>query len=153
MNLSDLLAEFGRSACLGALALDDRGLCRLRFDGRLVVDLELDADTGRLHVYSVLGAIPAEGREALYEEMLSANLFGQDTGGAVLAIDALQGEVLLCRTLEPEGLDVRGLTTLIGGFVDQVERWQERLARQPSQAAPAAKAELPPASAAMMLRA
>ena len=37
------------------LAFNDRGLCRLRFDGRFVVDMEVTDDETAIYLYSRLG--------------------------------------------------------------------------------------------------
>ena len=128
MNAADLIAEIGSQMNLPSLRLDENGQCRLVFDEKTVVDVEQDEAAGRLHLYSVLGRLPHEGREALYEQLLEANLFGRDTGGAVLAVDLFEDEVLLARTLATERLDFTEFAQIMGSFVDYCEAWSQRLA-------------------------
>ena len=48
-----------------ALAFNGDGLCRLRFDGRFIVDLEVTDDEDAIYLYARLGTLPAgeQGRE------------------------------------------------------------------------------------------
>ena len=41
------------------LAFNDNGLCRLRFDGRFIVDMEVADDETAIYLYSRLGQLPA----------------------------------------------------------------------------------------------
>lgn len=42
-----------------ALAFNGDGLCRLRFDGRFIVDLEVTDDEDAIYLYARLGTLPA----------------------------------------------------------------------------------------------
>lgn len=127
MTVNNLLAEFGRKAGLGALSLDDKGVCRLSFDGTLVVDLEHDSSAGVLHLYAVVGSIPADGKESLFARLLEANLFGAQTSGAALAIDRQRNEILLCRSIMPDALDAMAFEKILESFVNALEQQREQL--------------------------
>lgn len=116
-----------RKAGLGALALDNKGVCRLSFDDTLIVDLEHDDGAGVLHIYATVGPIPAEGKEEVYASLLSANLFGAETGGATLAIDRPRGEIVLCRAVDPEHLDPTAFENTLQAFVNALEQQRESL--------------------------
>lgn len=131
MTVNDLLAEFGRKAGLGSLGLDDQGVCRLSFDGSLIVDLEFDEDAGVLHLYSAVGPVPAGEREAVYQALLSANLFGRETGGATLALDRGRDEIMLCRALVPDHVDFLAFEAVLAAFVDALAGQRERLNSAP----------------------
>ncbi|HLO75766.1 MAG TPA: type III secretion system chaperone [Magnetospirillum sp.] len=131
MSVSDLLAEFGRKAGLGSLGLDGQGVCRLSFDGSLIVDLEFDDGAGVLHLYGTVGPVPAGDREAVYQRLLSANLFGRETGGATLALDGGRDEIVLCRALVPDHLDPLAFEAALAAFVDALEGQREQLKTAP----------------------
>ena len=54
-----------------ALAFNGDGLCRLRFDGRFIVDLEVTDDEDAIYLYARLGTLPAgeQGRELMARMM------------------------------------------------------------------------------------
>lgn len=143
MTITDLLADFGRKAGLGSLSLDESGVCRLSFDQSLIVDLEFDSGAGLLHIYSAVGPIPAEGKEAVFGALLSANLFGSETGGASLAIDPSQNEIILCRSVNPDHLDSTAFEGILESFVNHLEVHRERLDAAPTGAAPSSEAPMP----------
>ena len=57
-----------------ALAFNGDGLCRLRFDGRFIVDLEVTDDEDAIYLYARLGTLPAgeQGRELMDGEEIMA---------------------------------------------------------------------------------
>ena len=150
-EIDQLLYNLGHVAGLAQpLRFDEQGCARLMFDGHLAIDFERDQDAGLLQVYSVLGLLPAQGREALLLQLLQANLFGADTAGATLAIDsqtASGGDILLCRSVNVQGLAAPDFVRLVEQFVAAAEAWKERLATWQPSAAPEAAAALAPAPA------
>jgi len=108
MAFDDILAELGRTMGLGSLRLDENNVCRLRFGDDLVVDIEHVPARARFYLHAVVGAAPAAG-SPLLAEMLGANLFGQGTGDATLAVDPALGDVLLLRGFDEAGSDARGI--------------------------------------------
>lgn len=131
MKLDDALGALGRRMGVAGLAFNAEGVCRMVFDGRHVIDCERCGETGQqqAYLYSVIARQPAEGREALYQRLLAANLFGRETGDAVLALDAVAGEVLLQQKFDAEGLTEDAFATLVERFVDRVEHWSDALAQ------------------------
>jgi len=127
MDLDALLGELARDLGVSQLALDRNGVCRLVFDGKVVVDLEPSHDGRALHMYGVVARIPAEGREGLFASLLDANYFGQGTGKAALAIDSQNNEVVLQQQLELETLAASSFAQELQAFTDRLEDWQRRL--------------------------
>lgn len=70
------------------LAFNEQGLCRLRFDGRFIVDLEVADDETAIFLYSRLGPLPGgeRGRE-LMERMMRAHCLGRESGKTVFGLD------------------------------------------------------------------
>ncbi|CAN7238662.1 type III secretion system chaperone [Acidovorax sp. Leaf78] len=129
MSTADqLLLDLGQTAGLSqTLRFDAQGCARLVFDTSLAIDFERDDDARVLQVYSVLGPLPAQGREALYRRLLEANLFGAATAGATLAVDGHTQEVVLCRTVDVEETGGPAFVRLVEGFVAVAEDWKKLL--------------------------
>jgi hypothetical protein len=127
MNADQLLNDLGLTMNLPNLRFNESGCARLEFDGKTTVNLEIDAQSGRLQLYSDVCGLPPDGREALYLSLLEANLFGAQTMGATLAVDSLFHAVVMCRTLVTDDLSGAGFAQIIGDFVNSVEQWRETL--------------------------
>lgn len=71
-----------------ALAFNGDGLCRLRFDGRFIVDLEVTDDEDAIYLYARLGTLPAgeQGRE-LMARMMRAHCLGRESGNTLFGLD------------------------------------------------------------------
>lgn len=126
-SLQKLLNEFARDIGLSELTLDPNGLSTLLFDDTLMLHLQLNEMTGKLMLFSTIGMIPEQGREAFYADMLQANLFWQQTGGATLALEKSTQAAVLVYEYSLAGLDQAGFQGLIKQFIDVVEDWQGRL--------------------------
>jgi Tir chaperone protein (CesT) family len=105
MNASDLIAEFAQRAGLAELRLSAEGTAALVVNDILTVNIEHDDAGRRLYLYCALGEPPAEGREAYFGQLLEANLFGRQTGGASIGLDRANNAVLLTRTLDLDTAD------------------------------------------------
>ena len=149
MKPEQLLNDLGLTMGLPDLKFNEQGCARLVFDSKTSVNLESDADTGQLQIYTDLCPLPPEGREALYLALLAGNRFGVQTQGATLAVDSANYQVVLCRTLVAEELSLAAFTEVIEGFVATALKWQEQLAAGGFGSAEASGEPLPgePASA------
>lgn len=135
MDTDQLLASLGLTLGLPNLRFDANGCARLAIDGAPALNFERDAHGG-LHLYSVLGPIPPEGREALYAQLLQGNLFGTSTAGASLAIDNQHGEVVLCCNVHAAQASAPDFSAHVEAFVAAAEEWQGRISRAPADEAP-----------------
>jgi hypothetical protein len=133
MDPEQLLQSLGLALNVPNLRFDANGCARLAIDGAPALDFERGG-SGILHVYSVLGPLPPDGREALYSELLKGNLFGASTAGASLAVDFLYSEVVLCRTVPTEYAVAHIFAAEIEAFVAAAEDWKARLAAAPGDA-------------------
>ena len=127
-RLQQVLREFGASVGLEDLALDETAHCALAIDDKLVVNLEADAACDRAVLYSWLG-VPAGEAADVYSQLLQANYLGQGTGGATLGLQAETGGIVLSQPIELEHLDLPRFNAALEAFVNQTERWSERLAQ------------------------
>lgn len=125
-RITDLLAALGAHVGIPDLEMNDDNVCRLVLDRSLVVDMEHLPGTNVLQVYSVVGGHP-ENNLALCHQLLAANLFGQGTGGAVLALDESRGEVLLVQTFDLSTVTPEVFVTTLESYVGYVSTWTEEL--------------------------
>jgi hypothetical protein len=147
MVIEDLLKELGRRMGV-PLELDRNRACRLVFDERWTIDIEAPAERpGTAFVYAVVGAVPVPADAAFYRGLLEANLFGRETEGATLCVDALRGEILLQRILAVGATDLAALVEALEALIRALAAWQERLATLAHAAPARAGAPLPPGGA------
>ena len=107
-----------------ALAFNGDGLCRLRFDGRFIVDLEVTDDKDAIYLYARLGTLPAgeQGRE-LMARMMRAHCLGRESGNTLFGLD---GEEIMAfaRVAAAEAGDGT-LFTALEDFLDVLAHWAD----------------------------
>lgn len=141
-----LLREFGERSGIPDLVLDEENACRLSFDGRIEVDLNVEPELAEAHLSSEVGRVGDERQAAIYRELLEANLYWIGTGGATLALDGEAGRVILAYREPLEQLDLERFMQILEGFVNTTEYWLDRLDRlnHDEGPAPGAVDRLPP---------
>jgi hypothetical protein len=127
MDIRNLLKEMGNQTGLGDIVLDENNVCRLVFDDRLAVDVEALPDGKKFYIHASVGLTPYENRATFFEELLAANLFGQGTAGATLALDRDLGEIILFREFETEKTDYQEFVSALEVFLSRLEYWTERV--------------------------
>jgi hypothetical protein len=139
MTIDDILSQLGSRMGLPDLRLDEGRACQLIFDGRVAVDIEAPPDEGGLvFLHSTVGIVRPEGHEALFQQLLEANLFGRGTGGAVLSVDGQRCEILLHRSLQIRQIDFSDFADALEQFIQYASHWMERLAQSHGAAPPSA---------------
>lgn len=128
MELTALLNELATRMGLDGLCLDSNGICRLVFDKTIVVDLEPSPDNTRLHIVATLGQVPADASAQWLRSLLVAGFMGQETGGAHVALDPLNDEVVLCQRLALDGLEITRFVPELEAFVNHAQTWMRKLA-------------------------
>lgn len=137
---SRLIASFGRTVGIDDLATDDSGGCTLGFDDLGVKLVHMKA-ANQLLVYSPVGSLGPQGREAVLVDLMAANLLFAGTQGATLGYDAETGMVLLALAVDVNVCDEGRFGRLMENFLRVARHWQQRLDAGP--AAPAAAAAPP----------
>lgn len=126
MTPHHLVEELGRRLNT-PLALDKAGLARILVDGTLAVDFEFDEPNGRLLIYSVIGILPTgRARERFFERLLTANLFGAETGPCSPAFDAERNETLLWFAVGEDG-NIEEVIAALENLVGRSEHWRAEL--------------------------
>jgi len=126
MDINPLLEKLGQDIGLPGLALDDTQLCTLRFDGQDIIVIEVPQPGNRAYIYSMLFTIPEHGKEAFYERLLEANLFGKETGGASFSCNVKTREVFLTRSLDLEELSYDAFKVALEELLQCIEYWREQ---------------------------
>lgn len=122
----DTVAEgLGEELGLSRLKFDEQRKARLVSGSGLIIDLTGDASGGTLHAEAVLGEDPRDPQ--VYRDLLSANLFGQGTGGAALSVADERGEILLERTFELSSIELPELAAQLESFASFAEEWLQEL--------------------------
>src|SRR3982751_2821962 len=100
MDAPQLLRAYAQIIGVANLRFDAGGCARLEFGDSAAVNFEIDPSRESIHLYAVLGPLPAADPAGLCRRLLEGNLFCAQTRGATLAIDAVRQEALICRRVE-----------------------------------------------------
>ena len=87
MELKEILQQQAEKtgAAPDSLRLDESGICRFVLNETTLLTVERVAEEQAFYLYGIIDTIfPGEG-EGLFAEILEANLFNKETGGATLA--------------------------------------------------------------------
>lgn len=143
MPIEELLKELGRQMGV-PLRLDRNRACRLVFEDKWTIDIEAPAETrDTVFLYGVAGRVPPDADAAFFRTLLEANLFGQETRGATLAIDGARGEVLVQRIVAIDRIDFAGFVAVLEELIRALATWIERLAAAGHRAAAGGSDALP----------
>ncbi|MEM6546648.1 MAG: type III secretion system chaperone [Pseudomonadota bacterium] len=135
--LTRLLGGLGH----GGIRVSDEGTLGLRYDDRFDLCLEVDEDTGTLHVFADLANATVPEQADFLAQLLSANV--AETGEARFALDPTSDRVLYCYAHAASDLDEIGLQTILENFLADCLTWQERL-REMSASGDEAAGRKPP---------
>lgn len=126
-HFNDLLKDLGKSVGLPDLKPSSDGLCSLRFDDRVTIDLECSEERGALIFSSIVGTLLPYQAPKVYPELLEANLLWVGTGGATLGVDPATLSVFMCYQEKMEGMEFTRFQDLLKGFSDTALFWNKRL--------------------------
>lgn len=132
MSAQQLLHAIGNACGLNNLTFDAQGCARLLIDGKLAIQLEHHDTDARIYLYSPIGTVPPTDRETVFRQLLEANLFGQDTADATLAVDKHRNDIIIWQAIAVAQADPNDMADLLERFIGAAETWQERLAAAPS---------------------
>ncbi len=149
MTFSELMVQLGMETKLDLAAATQAGGCTIQFAEKLEIVFESDDDTGILQMYIAIAQAPASNRENFFSALLQLHLFGLATDGAFFGFDPALDRVLFFKTLPLSLLDPTGALEQVESFVNQAERWRDRLVDVVATMTPAAasSANLPIARA------
>ena len=126
MELAELIRELGAGLGLSDAEPDEDGAATLVIDDTLEIVIEPGEDGHGIVISAAVGALPADAREAVFAELLEANLMGQGVGAAALAIDPEREEIVLCRLILKTDLDFDDFDRELVAFANALRYWRER---------------------------
>lgn len=130
MDLHELLDALSAKLQSRPLNLDPNNLCRLIIDD-LEMFIELMADHKTVYIYSPIGYLPPNGREAIFEDVMHANLFHSGTGGgAVFGYDQTIGDLLLHQKFSLDSINADEFVTACSTMVETSKTWRNKLLNQ-----------------------
>ena len=124
MEFEDLLKPLAEECGVERLEPDESHMVHLGADGTALTIVG-DPETRMVVLFSELGDLPLEGREAFYEQALRANWLFQGGGGATLAINPETDALALNRATPMDMLDGEGFLALVRDFLTVLCRWRE----------------------------
>lgn len=136
MKAQQLLDNLASTMQLPGLPLNEDHCARLVFDSNIAVDFECDPLSGELFVHCDLGFLPLSGREGLYRRLLEANLYGQQTMRATLALDPSSETVVLWRVVLAEELSLEAFQKVVEDFLNCAEGWMGEIERSGARSEP-----------------
>ena len=124
MDFEELLKPLAAACGVERLEPDESHMVHLGADGTALTIVG-DPETRRVVLFSELGDLPPEGREAFYEQALRANWLFKGGAGASLAISPDSGRLALNRALPMDALDGEGFVEAVRGFLAVLVQWRE----------------------------
>lgn len=122
---ANLIRSLGDELGIEGLELDEYGYCCLEFPDQ-TINIEAD-DAGLIFLYSHLGNLPAENQTEFYAQLLEANYFWQQTGGACIGIDRAANVVLLAAQAHVSSLYITDLKNMLENFLNIAVTWTRRI--------------------------
>jgi len=133
MRLQDLITSLGGRLKQPELRLNDAGVCRLVLDRQFGISIESVEDGRGVIFYSVIGTFSDHGKEALFERLLSAQLFYGELGeGCSFGIDSSHCEILLQRKFRVQHLSEEDFYWALNEFANWAEYWLAKLREEGS---------------------
>ena len=126
-HFNKLISELGSVLESPDIAPDEHNFLTLRFDGDIVLSMELDDDTGRILFQAKVWNCPAKLPPGLGCRLCSANLHWQGTGGARLGLDRENGSINLLHDAHIDSLDGDSFTQTVETLLNLAEHWQSEI--------------------------
>jgi hypothetical protein len=142
-----LLAELAFRLNAPTLTFNQQGCARLACGPdmhHLQIQFEREESPATaLHVWCDLGPAPLNAAPQSWKNLLQANLLGSQTGGAVLALDAAQERIVLCRSFAGDDTDAAVFIAGLEAFIEAAARWHLQLQKPDAAVGNAAAAAFP----------
>ena len=123
---ASMISELGKSVGL-TLEADETGYSSLEIDGSLVAHMQYVALSDSIYIFCELGRIEEHALTDACERLLSANLFGVETGGGVLAMHKDSHEVVFSYSVSAAEADPVRFQQLLENVIHYAEYWKGEL--------------------------
>jgi Tir chaperone protein (CesT) family len=140
-NLNDVINKLKEKYGLTDLVADPTKVYRLQVNQKYVLSLCQAEDQPAFFLYVDLCPLSANKSEklALFETVLQANLFGQETHDAYFAIDSARGMLLLLQKFKENSPEISNFEDAFQDFINCLNYWdqklQEKLEKNPDSVA------------------
>ena len=124
MEFEELLKPLAAACGIERLEPDETHMVHLGAEGTALTIVG-DPETRTVVLFSEIGDLPLEGREAFYEQALKANWLFQGGAGASLAISPESGGLALNRALPMDALGGEGFVAIVREFLGVLCRWRQ----------------------------
>jgi len=132
-HFQQLIKNLGERIGISNLEPHPQGLCSLRFDDRVTIDLEYNSEQDALLLSSLVGVLKKQESKEVYDELLEANLLWGGTNGATIGVDPASLAVFLCYQEQLKGISLEQFEQRIKKFSDTALFWNQRLAEGPKK--------------------
>jgi hypothetical protein len=128
MALAELIRQLGQDIGLPDLDVDsERRAVRLIFADDLEVEFEEPGAEHLFYVYAVVGPVLLNTSGTFFLEVMNANLFGRDTGGASFGYDASRQELVLFMRFHSHEISYTTFRKEIENFLAALKKWRADL--------------------------
>lgn len=133
MKLEAILEQYSAKKNLGKLAFDSSGICRVIINENSIVTFEKSLDGQGFYAYAPVGKIPPETEREVCLMALWGNLFGRETGQAILGYLPNTKTLVLFEYFDEGTTTYAEFERKFDMFVGYLAYWMNKIA---SQAAP-----------------
>lgn len=159
MTLASLMQTFAENLGQEDLTLTEDGSAQIVFDDVHEVDICTNEGRPGFGFSATVGPLPEEAEEAtaVCLHLLEANLLGDATNGAALALDSERGEIVLCRNVNQDDIAYEAFEAELSAFLAALRHWKGHDLTEDPDEDPAGDEEAPTddnvaAAAAAMFR-
>lgn len=124
-TLSTLLQQLSQELEIPMPAPDTKGQYKIVFSDLEVSLYPLEPGIG---MYSPVARCPPDGQEALFQQMMLANLFGQGTAGAVLGLTPDAKTLTLSQEIE-YNIEYKDFRDILEDFLNAADFWHSEVER------------------------
>lgn len=126
-NADLFFQHLGTTLNVPSLVMDEAGLVGLEFDGVHTLVFQYLEESNALYMYTELGTLAPEELEKKAVELLQANLFGTQTGGATFALEPAQNTLIFSYLLPVAENMHKTMQDQVEHFLHFAEYWREVL--------------------------
>ncbi len=114
---------------LDAFTPDEGGLARVLVEEKYALNIQYVEVSSKIYIFSEVTTLPENTPAAIYRELLTAGLFGQETGGGSFAIESSANTVVYQYSFDfdPETIDVEDFTETLEKIVSLVDLWARHI--------------------------
>ncbi len=127
MKLDEIMNKYKEIQKTPNLKKGKEGVWSFKVNNRYRLDLVKTSDEKGFFIYSSVGAITPGLEAEIYPSLLKGNLFGAETGKAVLAVEPESKTILLFQYFEEDSTSFELFNRSLEEFLSYVAYWTEKL--------------------------